>query len=300
MDSSKFHISPGIYAAVLTPLHLDLSCNLETFTSHCLDLLHRGCEGIALFGTTGEGASFSVEERWEILRELIERGIPAEKIILGNGSSNYVDTLALAQKALVYPIKALLIAPPSFFKDISEEGILAFYRNILQSIDIPHCRVLLYHIPQFSGVPITINIIRTLREEFPSQVIGIKESEGNLPFTKEILQKFPGFQVFVGDESQIAESGSLGGSGSICGMANFCPEILRSLFDQGKKDPHIISQDIQAVSNALRPGICFISAFKALLRKKQGDAWISLRPPLQALSPQEAKEFLALIPIDLQ
>lgn len=219
-------LNKRIYGAALTPLHSDLSCNTEELAKHCLDLVKRGCSGVALFGTTGEGPSFSLDEKIDALRFVVQYGLDPKKIILANGSSSIPDTVHLAREAIKLGCDTHLISPPSFFKNVPEEGVIAYYRAILEKIAYPGLKAILYHITQYSGVPITLNIIRALRSEF---VIGLKESEGNLPFTKEILKAFPGFEVFVGNEKQIVEAVRHGASGSICGIANLYPELIVSL-----------------------------------------------------------------------
>lgn len=73
----------GVYAAVLTPMNEDFSCNCEALVNHCNDLINRGCKGIVLFGTTGEGPSFSVAERAQVITNVIRLGIDPQKIIIG-------------------------------------------------------------------------------------------------------------------------------------------------------------------------------------------------------------------------
>lgn len=281
--STKRDLPNGVYAAVLIPMHSDLSCNEEALLFHCLDLIEKGCNGIALFGTTGEGSSFSVSERIEVLTQLIISGLDPQKIILGNGSSCISDTIELGREALKHGCAAFLVAPPSFYKNVDDEGVLAFYREVIQKIEDPSLRLILYHIPQLSGVPISLRVIESLRREFPEIVIGIKESEGNLSFTKILLETFPNFKVFVGNERQIIESVHLGGSGTICGIANLYPELICSLYNQGKREncPNPIS--IEGIFKALN-GIPFIPAAKSLMEKRQGEIWHSIRPPLIPLN----------------
>jgi 4-hydroxy-tetrahydrodipicolinate synthase len=112
-------LEDGIYAAALTPMRLNLSCDVQELARHCLDLIHRGCQGVVLFGTTGEGASFSVEERVEVLGGVIREGVDPRKIILGNGSSNIPDSVELARAVLKWKCAAFLVAPPSFFKNVT-------------------------------------------------------------------------------------------------------------------------------------------------------------------------------------
>ncbi len=273
-------IENGVYAAALTPLHSDLSCNVEVLTEHCLQLIERGCKGVVLFGTTGEGPSFSLEERKRAIKQVISRGLDPKKIIVANGSSCLQDTVDLARTALECSCLACLIAPPCFFKNVTEEGILAFYREVIGRVSNPKLRVLLYHIPQFSGVPLTVNIVKTLSVEFPGIVIGIKESEGNLSLTKDILENVPGCQVFVGMEAQIPLAVSYGASGSICGMANIWPELICSLYEKGE------SSEFEMRCAPLK-NLPFIACFKALLAEEKNPNWRLVRPPLVPLSREE-------------
>ena len=293
-DLKKCNLSDGVYVAVLTPMHSDFSCDHKRLASHCFALLEQGCTGVALFGTTGEGPSFSLAERIELLRNLIEEGFDPEKIILANGSSCLRDTVELGRESLKHGCAAFLIAPPSFYKKVSDEGVLAFYREIIQEISDPNLRVILYHIPQLSGVPISLRVIETLREEFPGVVIGIKESEGNLAFTRAILEAFPGFKVFVGNERHIIESVHLGGAGTICGIANLYPELICSLYTQGKEANRPNPEAIEAVFKALS-GIPFIPAAKSLMERRQGEIWHSVRPPLVPLNIMQSESFISAL-----
>lgn len=72
----------GVYAAVLTPFNSDYTCNIDELVEHCKDLIDKGCQGVVLFGTTGEGQSLSLEFRKHIINSLIEKNIPANKIIV--------------------------------------------------------------------------------------------------------------------------------------------------------------------------------------------------------------------------
>ena len=281
-----YSIEDGVYVAALTPLHSDLSCNYDELTAHCLDLMDRGCKGVVLFGTTGEGASFSVKERQDTVKEVIQRGLDPKKIIVGNGSSNLQDTVEVALTALECDCLACLIAPPCFFKNVTEAGVLAFYREVIKRIANPKLQVILYHIPQYTGVPLTVNIVKRLFEEFPKTITGIKESEGNLSFVKNIIDACPQCKVFVGDESLIEEAVSYGASGSICGIANLYPELICSLYEQGRKGKHEGSLELDKIFSYLktRP---FIVNFKALLAEKRGLDWRLVRPPLVPVSSIE-------------
>ncbi len=288
------HLEEGIYTALLTPMHEDLSCNCEELASHAFDLLERGCKGVVLFGTTGEGPSFSVEERKSVLEEMISKGFDPQKILLANGSSGITDTVRLLKIGIENNIAAFLIAPPSFFKNISDEGVIAFYREIIQKTNDPRLRVILYHIPQYSGVAISLRVIEELVKEFEGIVIGIKESEGNLSFAKSVIDAFPGFQVFVGNEGHIIQAVNYGAAGSICGVANLYPELIVSLYDLGKKGNGKNPAEIENFFEALK-GYHYIPAAKAIMAKRKGEGWNRIRPPLTPLDSFQKEAFLSKV-----
>lgn len=267
-------IEKGIYAAALTPIDANFQCNADALADHCLELLSRGCKGVVLFGTTGEGCSFSIQEKKRVIEHVISKGLNPQKILIANGSACLQDTIELSKFALQHKCLASLIVPPSFFKHLSQEGILAFYREALRPF--PQQPVILYHIPQFSGVPLTLNIVKILCREFPN-IIGLKESEGNMAFTKALLENIPTCQVFVGMERQIPEAVSYGASGAICGMANVWPEVICKAYETGD------ASEVEKLSEPLK-ALPFIPYFKRLLAAQKGAHWQRVVPPLSPLT----------------
>ncbi len=276
----------AVYAATVTPLDADLCCDVELLATHCQDLLNRGCSGVLLFGTTGEGPSFSVHERTEVLKKVINHSIAAEQVMIGNGSSCISDTIQLAHAALDSGCKALLIAPPCYFKHISDDGTIAFYREIIRKIACTDLKIILYHIPQFSGVPITLPVVAALCKEFPHHVTGIKESEGNLSYVQQVLQLHPHLDIYLGKEQHLVEGLKLNARGTICGLANLYPELICALCQSSEplkqlKAFYEAKQDLPA-----------IAAYKAVLSARKGLNWSNVRPPLVSLPPSIRTAFL--------
>jgi 4-hydroxy-tetrahydrodipicolinate synthase len=181
------------------------------------------------------------------------------------------------------------LAPPFYYKGEQEEGVITYYREVIKRAKNPQLQILLYHIPQFTNVPITVNLIKALKEEFPKTVIGIKESEGNLALTKEVLAKFPDFLVFVGNETQIPEAVRLGGAGSICGIANLYPELICSLYGSDKK-----MQKINALLTELRK-YPFFPAIKSIAESQKGPVWHTMRPSFTPLSDDQRNALYSAI-----
>ena len=273
----QIHFSLGIHAALLTPFHADGSCDWHRLYLHAVDLICRGCVGVVPFGTTGEGPSLSNRERIEGVKQLIRFGLDRSKIILANGSSSLPDTVELAEAAIEFGCAGLLAAPPSFYKNISDEGLICFYSEIVRKAGKGKFKMLLYHIPQYSGVPLSLKTIQALQQQHPETIVGVKESEGNWPFAESILKALPHFQLFVGNEGHLGKAMRHGGSGAICGLSNLFPELLASQF---KGIDH--QEEIEKILEEFK-GKQFIGKAKAYMEKRQGKGWERLRPPLAPL-----------------
>jgi 4-hydroxy-tetrahydrodipicolinate synthase len=270
-------VDTGVYAAVLTPLLENLECDIDLLQQYSEELISRGCIGVALFGTTGEGPSFSVSEKIKTLEGVIAKGLDPSKIIVGNGSANLQDSADLGFKVAEMGCAGYLVAPPCFFRGVEDDGVFRFYEEVILRIGHPGLRVLLYHIPQYTGVPLSAELVQRLQLAFPGVVIGVKESEGNKTLIQEILKRNPKCKVFAGRESFVSKIASLGGAGAVCGLASLYPEVLCDLY-KGEASPESIKL-LQAFTDSMKDKP-FIPFAKALLAKERGEHWLRVRPPL--------------------
>lgn len=258
-------------------MHADLSCNYDEWIKHCNHLAEKGCKGVVLFGTTGEGPSFSAAERKQAIEALIEKGLEPQRIIVGVMCSAIEDAVLLARASVEKDCFAALVLPPFFYKGVNDKGVIAFYREVIERTADPRLKVLLYHIPKYSGISITLNVIKTLREEFPENVVGMKESAGDLPFLKSVIDLFPNFSVYAGKEIDIAEAVRYGAAGGISGIANTYPELICSLCRKGKEEEKL-DQLMQMYKTI--EGLSFVPAMKAIMESRLGPQWRTVRPPL--------------------
>jgi 4-hydroxy-tetrahydrodipicolinate synthase len=274
----------GVLAPVLTPFDSQLNPDPGRFVSFCRKLLDDGCAGLVPFGTTGEANSLSVEERERLLDALLEGGVPAEKLIPGTGCAALPDTVRLSKKAARAGCAGVLVLPPFYYKNPSEEGL---YRSFAQAIDKTgegRLRVYLYHIPQVSQVGIPLRLIERLLKAYPGVVTGIKDSSLELENTRAMLRAFPGFEVFVGTEKFLLATLLEGGAGCITAIANVnAPAISRAFRERTEER----QREIDAV-RVVFEGLPMIAALKEAVARRTGDArWRAVRPPLVELSPAE-------------
>lgn len=281
----------GIYVAIMKPFNEDLSCNYDILAEHATDLLENGCNGIVLFGTTGEGISFSLKERIAIIQALIERGIPSKKLMIGVTFSSIDDAVELIQASINFKCSSILMQPPYFFKDTTDDGIIAYYTEVLNRIN-GHVNVFLYNIPQLTYAPITHNVIRTLRKAFPDKVIGIKEGSGNLEYTKNLTETFKDFKVFGAIDRQISQNVKDGVIGTISAYANICPKLICDVYNKAKNNNNSNENRDEEIYEirSLLVKYNFITALKVILAGKKGSTWTRLRPPLLQLEAKDNEE----------
>ena len=188
-------------AAVATPFtEGDLAVDHAALAAHAHWLLGSGCDGLVLFGTTGEAVSLSAAERKAALEHLIADGVPATSIVVGTGGCALDDTVALTRHVAAQGCAGALVVPPFFYKGVSDDGVRASYDRLIAACDEELPPIFLYHIPQMSAVPIGPDLTGALIEAHGGKIAGYKDSAGDWANTAEILRRFPHLQVFVGSE----------------------------------------------------------------------------------------------------
>ncbi|BCM87250.1 dihydrodipicolinate synthase family protein [Methylobacterium indicum] len=282
----------GVFCAALTPLDSDLNPNYSAFTAHCRYLIDEGCTGVALLGTTGEANSFSSDERMRLLEAALAGGVAPAQLMPGTGVAAIPETVALTRHALSVGVTTIVLLPPFYYKGVSEDGLVAAYARIIEGVGDDRLRVVLYHIPQMSGVAIPHGVIAALRERFPGIVTGIKDSSGDLAHMTALVERFPGFSVLAGADPLMLPLLKIGGAGAITATTNLCARDLRFVFDHHAdpaKAAEVAAAQARVVATRERASrFPQMASLKALTAARTGDAdWHRLRPPLMALTEAE-------------
>ena len=157
----------GVFVPALTPFTATLEPDTARFQAYCRWLLEQGADGLAVFGTTSEATSLSLAERQALLEKLIEVGIPAGKLLPGTGLPALPETVALTRHALAQGCAGVLMLPPFYYKNLSDDALAEAYAATIDRVGDPRLKLYLYHIPQMSGVPITLGVIERLLRRYP-------------------------------------------------------------------------------------------------------------------------------------
>lgn len=278
----------GVIAPVLTPFGEDGAPDLDRFVEHCEWLMEDGCTALAPFGTTSEGNSVGLDERMEMLEELVDAGIDPKKLMPGTGTCSLADAIALTEHAVDLGVGGVLMLPPFYYKNPSEEGLFRYFAEVIEEIGDDALRVYLYHIPPIAQVGFSLPLIKRLKDEFPSTVVGLKDSSGDWSNTKAILDAFPGFEVFPGSETFLLDGLRNGAAGCISASANVAAKSIRRVFDHWQGPD---AESLQAETSALRKSIQsypMIPVLKGIIAHYRDDpTWADVRPPLVEMTADE-------------
>jgi 4-hydroxy-tetrahydrodipicolinate synthase len=286
----------GINAAVLTAMNADLSIDLDRMAGHCRWLLANGCNGLAVLGTTGEANSLGISERIAVLEGLVARGIPASKMLPGTGTTAITDTALLTRKAQELGCRGALLLPPFYYKNPSDDGLLAYFNEVIQRVagDI---KIYLYNFPQQSAIPFSVDFIGRLLLANPGKVKGIKDSSGNFANGLSYVKAFArdGFEVYAGDDSLLKPLLERGSAGCITAASNLNCALGAEVYTNWNNAAGAAVQEVLSATRKAVISVPLIPALKSLVARNTGDArWLNIRPPhLKLAAAQEAALFSA-------
>ena len=292
------HAIQGVHSAAATPVTKDGAPDLRLFGEHCRALIDEGCHGIAMLGTTGEANSFGVGDRMALLEAAIENGTPADCLLPGTSTPAVADTVALTKHAVEAGSKGVVLLPPYYYKGVSDEGLFRFYARVIEAVGDDGLRIVLYHIPQVSQVPISHDLIARLMEAFPGIVCGIKDSSGDLENMRTLCDRFPDLGVLAGADPLMLPLLRMGGAGCITATSNLRSDALRIVWE-GWNDP-AKAGEVEAAQDRINEWRTLSNKYvqlptiKTMLAKQRGDlGWPSLLPPLVELSEAEKQDVWA-------
>ncbi|WP_424811288.1 dihydrodipicolinate synthase family protein [Roseococcus sp. YIM B11640] len=287
----------GVFCAALTPVDADLMPDHARFVAHGQRLLAEGCDGIAMLGTTGEANSFSSDERKALLEAAIAGGIAAHRLLPGTGVNALTETVALTRHALSCGVTTVVMLPPSYYKGVTDEGLFASYARIVERVGDARLRVVLYHIPQMSAVPLPFPVIARLRETFPGVFTGIKDSAGDFAHMQALVKEFPGLSVLAGADPLMLPLLREGGAGCITATSNLVAADLAFIFRHhadAARAAEVEAAQARVVAARNRASrFAQMASLKVMLGAKTGDeGWRRMRPPLVPLTAEETAALL--------
>lgn len=296
------HPLAGVYAAAVTPL-LDSALDLDSVPRLLAFLASRGCHGAVLFGTTGEGPSFSPVEREALMRcaRDARESIPGFRLIAGTGTPSLSETIHLTKLAFDLGFDSALVLPPYYFRKATDNGLFFWFRELIEKAVPADGFLLGYHFPNVAGIGFSLELLRRLKDQFPSQFAGIKDSSHDAGLARNLGEIFGSdLVVLTGTDSYLQLAMQNKAAGCITAPANILSPDLREVWDAMKegRDSTEAQARVKKQRDVLDAYPPFPPTLKALLHRLHGLPRWSVRPPLESLTDeieaQVVQEFEAL------
>ncbi len=287
----------GIFAAAVTPLKPDTSLDLDGISILLDFLASRGCHGALMLGTTGEGPSFSYVEREKIMLAAAEhrKSLPGFRLLVGTGTPSLGETIDLTRLAFDLEYDGVVVLPPYYFRKATEDGIFEWFRELIHAAVPADGSLLGYHFPNVAGIGFSIDLLKRLKDAFPNQFVGIKDSAHDAEFSISLGNKFgQELSVFSGTDSDFQLALEHHAVGCITAPANILSPGLREIYDayQSGKNPREIQRRVGEQRHLLENYMPFPPTLKVLLHRMHNLPRWAVKPPLEALDGEVETELM--------
>jgi 4-hydroxy-tetrahydrodipicolinate synthase len=273
----------GAFAPVPTPVGSDGRLDLDALGRHLEWLASSGLDGALILGTNGEFPSFTLAEREQVAAAAAEASQGLE-LLLGVGSCALAEVLTMLEVAARHGFAGALCPPPFYFRRPPAAGLAAFFEAVLEAARVP---VLLYHIPQVTGVPIDDGLLdRIDGMDRHGALGGVKDSSGVPDELARLSRRFCDRSYIVGNDTLISSCRQAGGTGSITAVASIAPGLVQQAWTDPEAQARLDRVRRIIESYGLGPAV------KAVLRHR-GLGEYGTRPPLAGLDPDLVPRLLA-------
>jgi 4-hydroxy-tetrahydrodipicolinate synthase len=279
----------GVFAASVTPLKSDLTPDVEAVAPYLGFLAARGCHGALLSGTTGEGPSFSAAERASVWRAAlrVREEYPEFRLLAGTGTPSLTETIDLTRMAFDMGYDAVVTLPPFYFRTATDEGLYEWFGRVMANAVPKDGRLFGYHFPAVAGIGFSLDLLGRLKDSFPHQFAGLKDSSHDAGFARALGSRFgTDLAVFSGTDSDFSLALENQAAGCITAAANLLSPDLRRVYDafQSHADASALQLKITAQRHILEKHPPFPPTLKALLSRLHRQPRWPVRPPLVEIS----------------
>jgi len=212
----------GIFSAITTPFDAEGAVAVDRLRENITKYNRLPLAGYVAVGSTGESVLLTRAEVEQVFSAVREAAAPGRILIAGTGSESTPETISRSKAAANIGFDYVLVKTPSFYKSaLNNDTLTEHYKRVADASKLP---VILYSIPQLTGVALEADLVARLAEH--PNIIGIKESSGNVQRVGEIIAAAPEkFEVVVGSADTLFTSLMLGAVGGVLALADCLPEL---------------------------------------------------------------------------
>jgi 4-hydroxy-tetrahydrodipicolinate synthase len=278
----------GCGTALVTPFRSDGTLDEPALRAHIHWQIACGVSLLVPCGTTGEAATLT-EPEWLRVVEITVEAANGRVPVFAGATHNSTREAILRAKLLgrIHGLSGILTANPYYNKP-GQEGQYQHFRAIAEAVHLP---ILLYNIPGRTGANLEPATVLRLAEI--SNIIGIKESSGNMVQITELLTQAPrAFQVLSGDDALALPTLAVGSCGLVSVASNAIPQQMSQMINSALNDNWISARRVNRhyfqlfQANFCEPSPAPIKAVMALLGRGNEE----LRLPMVPVTPQTRRK----------
>ena len=231
------------------------------------------------------------------MSRISKSGLPMSRFMVGTGAAAIADAVALTKAAEELGFAGALLVPPFYYKGIGEDALVDYVQRIIDRTGLKRAKLYLYHIPQFSGVPYAIDVVERLARNNQDVLRGVKDSPGDLSYSKELARRLPDIDVFPSSEGTLSSAGEHGFAGCISATTNVNGAIAQEAWRaRGTEAGKQAGEKALAIREALSRFTLVPAVKWAVSVIHRDPTWRRVQPPLASLSPDQAKTLEAALP----
>ena len=286
---------PAVLSPVLTPFKEDGSPDAQKLLKQCQWLEANGV-GQAIFGTNSEANSMSAPQKMGTLTALIEGGLNPAHMMPGTGATSIDATVNMTRHAVQHKCAGVLMLPPFYYKDVTDDGLFAYFSEVIQKVGDAGLQIYIYNIPPVTKINLSLSLLERLTKEYPKTVVGMKDSSGDWAYTESVIKLLApsGFRVYAGSEVFLMRALRAGGVGCISATANVNPRAIAELAAHWRESD---ADQRQAALDQVRSVFAqyqMIAGMKtAVAHFSKDPEWLRVRPPLMQLSADQQAKLLS-------
>jgi len=276
-------IKPGVYAAAMSIFNNDLSLDVDSTIKHAEKIIEDGLHGVVIFGSTGMAQLISSNEKKKLISKL-KNSKYKDNFIIGTGDNALYENVELIKHTLDNGINKFLLGVPAYYK-FGDDGAYSFFKNLIQKV--PKINIILYNFEKLFNYKFSTEIVEKLANDFPQQIVGVKDSSYNL--YEKI--KIKNFLIFPGSETKLLKGLELGCSGIISAVCNVTGVLARKVYDDfNNKKKQTFNEKLCLIRSTFDNYnlISGLHSFKSIENKK----FKNILPPLALLSNNDQKELI--------
>jgi 4-hydroxy-tetrahydrodipicolinate synthase len=285
---------PAVLSPVLTPFKEDGSPDAQKLLKQCKWLEANGV-GQAIFGTNSEANSMSARQKMATLTTLVEGGLNPAHMMPGTGATSIDATVNMTRHALEHKCAGVLMLPPFYYKDITDDGLFAYFSEVIQKVGNAGLQIYIYNIPPVTKINLSLSLLERLAKEYPKTVVGMKDSSGDWAYTESVIKLLApsGFRVYAGSEVFLMRALRAGGVGCISATANVNPRAIAELAAHWREsDADQRQASLDQVRSVFAQYQMIAGMKTAVAHFSKDSEWLRVRPPLMQLSSDQQAKLL--------